>query len=726
MLDTHSPYDRVLRVLTNELAEEVKDKELFTSSEFRSMVEDYVDGITGRDWSARVKVQLMHDAKNSMLAATDNNTIWLNTDNALSRRYGDMEARFSMNLGLLFHELGHIMFLDFDAENRLINEACHGKFPGEPPVAADPDEEKALEELKDAMNMPQYREIFKSVYHELANIIADPHDEDKMIDAYSAIIQRGIILAREALQRDETSLEKLIEEEESKLTISYSLLLQMARFGTFLAADPTDVLLHSEYTAVIRRCVRNLENARRTDDPEVKFSNINQIVLALWPCIKEMLDEDESQKQNQDGQSSQNDQSQNGQGNQNQNGQSDPSRGNQPQKNNQPQQGGGGQKPPTPEQVKKILDALKAGAQNAGLSQAPQAPTNQQSSNTAVQTSAAAKTNGTQPQQPHNQPQGTEQGKEAMHNALQQLIMSIAEAQATDQLDKELCAAITTRIKTVDQNSEHKNVPLHVSRNQRVSASDADAYQKELEDVRPYSKMLQRRMMDVLKDLKQGSIAKHKLFGKTLVYSEAYRPDQRYFATKKLPQDLPDMAVAVLVDNSGSMSGARIEAAKKAAVMLYDFCRGLGIPVHVAGHRTASYGESDGVYYNVCADFDAVGPKDGYRITKMSPSGCNRDGMAIEIASNLLAQRPEEVKLLLIISDGQPNHNRYGGEKAREDIRSIVRKYRHRSDIITYAAAIGSDKDMIQAIYGDGFLDIEDLDTLPATLVKLVRKHIIP
>ena len=40
------------------------------------------------------------------------------------------------------------------------------------------------------------------------------------------------------------------------------------------------------------------------------------------------------------------------------------------------------------------------------------------------------------------------------------------------------------------------------------------------------------------------------------------------------------------------------------------------------------------------------------------------------------------------------------------------------------AAAIGDDKDSIERIYGDAFLDISDLHTLPVTLTNVVKRFI--
>lgn len=40
------------------------------------------------------------------------------------------------------------------------------------------------------------------------------------------------------------------------------------------------------------------------------------------------------------------------------------------------------------------------------------------------------------------------------------------------------------------------------------------------------------------------------------------------------------------------------------------------------------------------------------------------------------------------------------------------------------AAAIGNDKQNIERIYGDSFLDITDLNQLPTKLTGVVKRHI--
>ena len=185
-----------------------------------------------------------------------------------------------------------------------------------------------------------------------------------------------------------------------------------------------------------------------------------------------------------------------------------------------------------------------------------------------------------------------------------------------------------------------------------------------------------------------------------------------------------DAAVCVLVDNSDSMMGQRMEAAKAAALTLYDFCRKAGIPVLVYGHHTDGYSHNnpseETVYFHSCAEF-AEDRNDRLRITTMETCGSNRDGAALLFVANKLLNRPEKHKMLFLISDGLPNATCYSGSYAMADLRKIKEKL-VKKGIVFQAAAIGWDKKAIQEIYGNAYLDISDLGELPVRLTKQLAK----
>ena len=114
---------------------------------------------------------------------------------------------------------------------------------------------------------------------------------------------------------------------------------------------------------------------------------------------------------------------------------------------------------------------------------------------------------------------------------------------------------------------------------------------------------------------------------------------------------------------------------------------------------------------------------DRYRLMDMSPRDCNRDGAALRFVAEKLYKHVSEVKLLIIICDGQPNDDGYSGTGAEADLRGIKLEY-SRKGVKIFAAAIGDDRDRIERIYGSGFLDITDLNQLPIMLTNLISRNL--
>jgi nitric oxide reductase activation protein len=233
------------------------------------------------------------------------------------------------------------------------------------------------------------------------------------------------------------------------------------------------------------------------------------------------------------------------------------------------------------------------------------------------------------------------------------------------------------------------------------------------------SKLLQRSITQQLGDKRRGGKLSGLLMGRRLDAHALPRNDGRVFYKNALPNETPELAIALLNDESGSMSSCdRVTYARAASIILYDFCRALEIPVMVYGHSTDC-----GVDLYSYAEFDAIDHDDCCRLMDISARGSNRDGAALRFVAEQLSKRPEEVKILILISDGQPADSGYYGTSAEEDLRGVKHEY-SRKGILFVAAAIGNDKENIERIYGDGFLDITDLNKLPAALTGVVKRHI--
>ncbi len=252
----------------------------------------------------------------------------------------------------------------------------------------------------------------------------------------------------------------------------------------------------------------------------------------------------------------------------------------------------------------------------------------------------------------------------------------------------------------------------------RLEATDIsiNKYNEISAKVKRISKDMQKSLAELFQD-PEGGVEDGLLLGRNLSIGNLYRHDGKIFEKRSLPDD-NELAVAILVDCSGSMRHNRITQSVFAAECLYDFCNSVGIPVCVYGHTVD---DDDKATLYSAVEFDSKSKLNPERIMEMQAYGCNRDGLAMRFVANKLKKRQESKKLFFIISDGQPHDGLvYYGQPAVKDMQNAVMEFK-KAGIVTVAAAIGDDKEIIEDIYGKCYLNISDLKKLPNKLLAIVK-----
>ena len=306
---------------------------------------------------------------------------------------------------------------------------------------------------------------------------------------------------------------------------------------------------------------------------------------------------------------------------------------------------------------------------------------------------------------------------------IERVLEAMAEKATCEELEDERLAELNDFAQNVSYGNVHSGVRVRVNRISEVDDDLIEQYQRISAPLITISKQLQRSIEKQLKESQRGSKQTNLLFGRRLDSHGLHRNDGKVFYKNNLPSKI-ELAVGLLVDESGSMyCGDRATYARAAALILYDFCDSLGVPVTVYGHSTSYPTGKSVVELYSYAEFDSIDNLDRYRIMDIQSRDSNRDGAALRFVAEKLLKRPEQAKLLILVSDGQPADYGYSGSAAEEDLRGIKQEYT-RKGITFVAAAIGDDKPSIERIYGDSFLDITDLNQLPTKLTSVVKRHI--
>lgn len=303
---------------------------------------------------------------------------------------------------------------------------------------------------------------------------------------------------------------------------------------------------------------------------------------------------------------------------------------------------------------------------------------------------------------------------------MERLNEKIAEDVAEEELEEEHLKELQDFDRNLDYGQLHKAVNSKINRVTSVSDDVKESYNSVGKEPERVGKATSRLLKQVLKDRRSGGVQKGLYFGKSLSQSSYHRKDKRFFENKKLPTESPRLAVALVIDESGSMYGEKIDYARFMAITTYTFCQELGINVAIMGHSTNDYEVEIFQYTDFDGSYDNA---DKYRLMNIQDRNCNRDGYALKYAVEKIKKVDSDVKLVIVVSDGQPNHQGYQGQVAFDDLRKIKSDAK-KSGIDVVAAAIDEDKEIIKSIYGEGFLNISNLKRLPQAITNTIKKYL--
>jgi nitric oxide reductase NorD protein len=292
------------------------------------------------------------------------------------------------------------------------------------------------------------------------------------------------------------------------------------------------------------------------------------------------------------------------------------------------------------------------------------------------------------------------------------------------QKDRDFRKKLNRDAREVVSDSIHKSVKLIVYRPDYDQENQQDYVTLSM-GLMPIVREIARKTLPLLEHEMSSEFARNHYYGsKFQADSVAYR-DYRYFAKKRPPTESPSLLVGLRVDESASMSAfGRLEAAKRAVIAVYEFCQICHIPILIYGD-TADVSKLEQMSIFAYTNFDKTDSYDRFRLMRIRARSNNRDGMALRIIAERLAVSPQQTKLLISISDGQPKAmDDYTGSYAIQDMQQTIAEY-ERKGITFLAAAIGQDKDVISQIYGnERFLDITNLNEFPTKLVRIIARYL--
>jgi len=666
------------------------EEEIFSSPQFGAYLTDIAEGATGRYRRRSRVITYWDDSDHAGVADTNNRVIRVNAGNFLTRSFPTKSLMADSLIGIVGHECGHILFSDFTMLALYHQTLSVGRFYPEEPDGLTPSQEKNMKEIKEALEDGDTAalHVLSMISHNLMNIMEDVYIEARICDAFPGSFKTGILLNNLRFAEEMLSVQEEIDNGHYEISIIINLLIQYAKTG-----DVNNLSGYKgTYLNMLYECVPLVDDAAYDDDARVRFRAVNKMLVMLWPHMQGLIEKVREDEKNGTSQAEDDLANQLAGGSPMPDGSGKPAAGNKKWKH----------EPADDEdnlnELQQVLDY------ETGRLELEKTEEIEEDGDGGIKRDSDYAGIGY-----------VSQAEADMHRIMTQLAEDAAHAHYEEELSEEL----QQEADKIRYGNAHRGIHVNINRMSYVDQSYGEAYQRIAPPLLLISKRLQKQISQILKDYKEGGKLDGLPIGKRINARNAVRRDGKIFYKMKLPNDSIDIAVAIINDESGSMSSCdRVTYARSASIILHDFCKGLGIPIAIYGHT-----EDENVELYAYAEFDSMDNKDQYRLMDMSSRSGNRDGAAMRFVAERLMTRPEEIKLLFIISDGQPAASGYYGTEAEADLRGIKKEFSAKG-IQIFAAAIGSDKPNIQRIYGDGFLDITSLEKLPVNLGKLIIRHI--
>lgn len=742
---------KLVKQRLNEQRSKISDRQFFSSRLLAGHFEDLAAAQTRRyRYNRRVRVNLYWKPREKHVASTDNMLIRINAGNSMVTKVKGRENRYQIVCGMFAHELGHVLYTDFLAAQTHTNYLGSYRWYPYPPdlkTTADARNEKAFWNY--VKTDPKNLEMVQMVSHYISNVIEDGYIENRMLNNFPGTLGYGLEKLREQHFEHIETVTQLIENEDEGKHIFESILQIMLSYVKFGEIKYGDEPLSDERIQSVFGLITDIDSALMSKSGKDRLNVVNMVLVRCWDYIESFCEECKKRQE-----------------------EAEASGGSTSLAETLSEvlgaitggsELGEGNSTPVPEASGETEESATAGKRAQTHADAENEDDSQTDSETEENPSGSGESdnssdedaiplNGRNSGSGKEETSDTEQGRIPYHQSeslsepvggsveknedyerehydraaadIERLLDKMAEKAACEQLENERIQELNDVAQNISYGNIHEGVPIRINRIASVDEELIEQYNAIAGPLINISRQLQKSLQKQLKENRRGGKLTGLIMGRRLDVHALCRNDGKVFYKNNLPNEIPELAVGLLLDESGSMCSCdRCTYARASAIILYDFCQSLDIPVMVYGHSTDYTDVGNTVALYSYAEFDGFDHDDKYRMMDIAARGSNRDGAALRFVAEQLSKRPEAVKILILVSDGQPADSGYSGSAAEEDLRGIKQEYQ-RKGILFVAAAIGDDKQNIERIYGDSFMDISDLKQLPTKLTAVVKRHI--
>lgn len=264
----------------------ITDAELFGSRLYGAVLSDIAESVTHR-YRRKCRVLTYWDeSPDADVASTNNRTIKINAANRLTASFPTRKLKDLSLRGLLGHEIGHILYTDFNMASVYTSKLLAGEFYPAEPTGLSTEEEDSLAELRPLLAARDRATLLTLIRagQFLDNVLEDVYIEGRICEAYPGTFARGIQLNNLRFAETVPTVASQVENGHLGYAIITNLMIQYCKTG-----DVNNLTReNSEYLDVLVDCLPILDAAMYDDDGRARYAAVNRLLIHLWPYLKEL------------------------------------------------------------------------------------------------------------------------------------------------------------------------------------------------------------------------------------------------------------------------------------------------------------------------------------------------------------------------------------------------------------------------------------------------------
>lgn len=264
----------------------ITDAELFGSRLYGAVLSDIAKSVTHR-YRRKCRVLTYWDeSPDADVASTNNRTIKINAANRLTASFPTRKLKDLSLRGLLGHEIGHILYTDFNMASVYTSKLLAGEFYPAEPTELNTEEEDSLAELRPLLAARDRATLLTLIRagQFLDNVLEDVYIEGRICEAYPGTFAQGIQLNNLRFAETMPTVASQIENGNIGYAIIANLMIQYCKTG-----DVNNLTReNSEYLDVLVDCLPILDAAMYDDDGRARYAAVNHLLIHLWPYLKEL------------------------------------------------------------------------------------------------------------------------------------------------------------------------------------------------------------------------------------------------------------------------------------------------------------------------------------------------------------------------------------------------------------------------------------------------------